>query len=54
MRSLYELGILQGSPGKLRECVAERVDSLRLHLEPGLLRHRRIEDVISREQRFEK
>lgn len=39
MGSLDELWILQGTPGQLREGVAELGNTLSLHFEAALLRH---------------
>jgi len=45
MGSLDELWILQGTPGQLRERVAERGNTLSLHFEAALLRHRGVPAV---------
>jgi len=50
MSSLDVLWILESTPGQLREGVAELGDTLSLHFETALLRHRGVPDVVGSEQ----
>ena len=50
MSGLDESWVLDSSPRKLREGLAPFERALRLHLEPALLRHGRVPDVVRGEE----